>query len=386
MSPYDDEEILQEKDKYQLLVESIVDYAIILLDASGYIETWNIGAQKIHGLPASEAIGEHISLFYTPRDIDDNKPEKEMLHAAQDNSIELEDWRVKNDGYRFWADVSLTALCHRNGTLIGFAMIIKDVTDKKRSKNALVAANKLLKHQHLELEALNSVKDEFVSLASHQLRTPATGIKQFLGLLIEGYAGELTEQQRSYLQKAYESNERQIDLVNSLLRTAQIDAGKVILDKSLTDLRTTVEEVVDGLRDVFESRNQQVYITADSDIARVDVDEPRIRMVLENLIDNASKYTDIGGYISIHFSETKLYIKITIRDTGVGIAEKDIDRVFDKFNRIPNKLSESAGGTGLGLYWAKKIIALHRGTITVSSQVDVGTEFIIKLPKGVQRA
>jgi PAS domain S-box-containing protein len=385
MNPHEIQEITHTKNKYQLLVDSVPDYAIFLLDASGYVETWNVGAENMNGFTPDEVIGKHISMFYTPTDISDGKPEKELLQAAQESNIEIEDWRVKKDGSRFWAVTTTTALCNEGGSLIGFAKITKDITDKKRSKNALIAANKLLKHQHIELEALNNVKDEFVSLASHQLRTPATGIKQFLGLVLEGYAGPLNEQQLAYIQKAYDNNERQIDLVNSLLRTAQIDAGKVILEKSFVDLRSIIDEVVDGMREIFIARRQDVEVREAHPLANIYIDPVRTRMMLENLIDNASKYTDVGGRITITLSETKSYADISIQDTGVGIAEKDMKRVFDKFNRIPNKLSDTVGGTGLGLYWAKKIIALHKGTIKVRSQEGVGTEFLVRLPKGVVR-
>lgn len=385
MNPRDIQEITPTINKYQLLVDSVQDYAIFLLDASGYVETWNIGAENMNGFTADEVIGRHISMFYTPSDIAEGKPEQELLRTSQESSIEIEDWRVKKDGSRFWAVTTTTALCDEGGSLIGFAKITKDITDKKRSKNALIAANKLLKHQHVELEALNNVKDEFVSLASHQLRTPATGIKQFLGLLLGGYAGPLTDQQMAYIQKAYDSNERQIDLVNSLLRTAQIDAGKVILDKSFVDLRSIINEVVESMRDVFIARRQNVEINETHPLANIYIDPARIRMMLENLIENASKYTENSGSIVITLSETKTYADISIQDTGVGIAEKDMKRVFDKFNRIPNKLSDSVGGTGLGLYWAKKIVSLHKGTIKVRSQEGVGTEFLVRLPKGVVR-
>jgi PAS domain S-box-containing protein len=385
MSQHDNEETIHTKDKYQLLVDGVQDYAIFLLDASGYVETWNIGAQNMNGYRPDEVIGKHISMFYTPSDIEDGKPEKELLNAAQQSNIEIEDWRVKKDGSRFWAETTTTALYNEGGSLIGFAKITKDITDKKRSKNALIAANKLLKHQHVELEVLNNVKDEFVSLASHQLRTPATGIKQFLGLLLEGYAGPLTDQQLTYIQKAYDSNERQLDLVNSLLRTAQIDAGKITLEKSFVNLRAIIDEVVDGMREVFITRQQNVDVYEADPVANIYIDPSRVRMMLENLIDNASKYTDSGGRIIITLSETKAYADISIQDTGVGIAEDDIKHVFDKFNRIPNRLSDNVGGTGLGLYWAKKIVALHKGTIKVRSQIGTGTEFLIRLPKGVVR-
>ena len=120
-------------------------------------------------------------------------------------------------------------------------------------------------------------------------------------------------------------------------------------------------------------------------VADIYIDEPRMRMAFENLIDNASKYTDENGSIIITLTEKRSYAEVSIKDTGVGIASQDIKHVFDKFNRIPNRLSETVGGTGLGLYWTKKIVALHKGSIKVSSQLDVGTEFIVKIPKGVVR-
>jgi signal transduction histidine kinase len=204
-------------------------------------------------------------------------------------------------------------------------------------------------------------------------------------MLLEGYAGPLTDQQTTFVQKAYDSNERQIDLVNSLLRTAQVDAGKVSLNKSFVSLRSIINDVIEGLRDVFESRAQKITIIEQVPVADIYIDEPRIRMALENLIDNASKYTDEGGTITITLSETRSSAEISIKDSGVGIPQHEIKHVFDKFNRIPNRLSESVGGTGLGLYWTKKIIDLHKGTIKVTSELDNGTEFVVKIPKGVVR-
>lgn len=373
------------KNRYQLLVESVQDYAIYLCDTSGYIETWNIGAELIKGYSADEIVGKHISLFYPPGDAISGKPDRDLLIAAEDSHTEDQGWRVKKDGSRFWADVTITALRDKGDSLINFAIITKDITDKKRSNNALVAANKLLKYQHVEMEALNNIKDEFVTLASHQLRTPATGIKQFLGLLLEGYAGELSSQQTEYIKKAYNSNERQIDLVNSLLRTAQVDAGRVSLNKTFANLPTMIREVVEGLHEVFENRHQTVSIQGVTQMTDIYIDEARMRMVLENLIDNASKYTEPNGRIVITLSETKGHVALSVKDTGVGISDANIKHVFEKFNRIPNKLSDSVGGTGLGLYWAKKIVVLHKGTIKVNSQLDIGTEFIVRLPKGIVR-
>ncbi len=381
----DHESEMNLQDKFQLLVESAEEYAIFLMDVSGYIQSWNRGAQHTQGYTDKDIIGQHFSVFYTPGDVTSGKPDKDLLRASREGHIEIEDWRVRKDGGRYWASTVIAALYTDDDILVGFSEITRDITDKKRSKDALMVANKMLKHQHVELEALNNVKDEFVSLASHQLRTPATGIKQFLGILLEGYAGQLTSQQSEYIKKAYDSNERQIELVNSLLRTAQLDAGRISLSKSFTSLHSLIEDVIDGMRDVLSGREQTVQIVDDTHVADIYVDQLRMRMVFENLIDNASKYTEVRGAITITLTETKTHVTISIKDTGVGIPVAEQKQIFDKFSRVPNKLSDLAGGTGLGLYWVKKIVSLHKGTVKIESEVDRGTEFIIKIPKGVVR-
>ena len=371
--------------KYQRLLESVHGYTIFLLDTSGRIETWNTGGETVFGYSSNEIVNEHFSSLYDQQSFATDDSHPTLQHAAEKGHTEVERWCVKKNGRRFWALDSTTALFDDNNILSGFAKIIQDISVQKRHQDALASANKLFKHQRIELEALGKMKDEFISLATHQLRTPATGVKQFLGLLLEGFAGPLSDQQTNFIQKAYASNERQLTLVSSLLQTAQIDAGKIHLSKTIVDIRLLIEDIVDELKDVIEERQQTVKIVEDPDFEHVCVDVLQMRMVLENLIDNASKYTFPGGKITITLSTTKVHDCIAIKDTGVGIAEKDIGRLFEKFSKVSNPLSESVGGTGLGLYWAKKIITLHRGTIRVKSQPNVGTEFIINIPKAESR-
>lgn len=371
--------------QYQRLLESVHDFAIFLLDPSGKIESWNAGGEAIFGYTPNEVINEHFSSLYTQHSLKTNAPNTTLQIASQYGSAEFEGWCIKKNGKRFWALDNTSALYDDNGILMGFAKIIQDTSAKKRHQDALASANKLFKHQRIELEALGNIKDEFISLATHQLRTPATGVKQFLGLLLEGYAGTLSDQQITFIQKAYASNERQLALVNSLLRTAQVDAGKIRLAKVPVDIRLLIEDIFDELKDALTDRQQTVSIIEETDFEDIYVDPLQMRMVLENLIDNASKFTYPGGKITVCLNVTKTHNVIIIKDTGVGIHEKDIDHVFEKFNKVANPLSDSADGTGLGLYWAKKIIELHGGTIRVESQLNAGTEFIISLPKVADR-
>lgn len=228
---------------------------------------------------------------------------------------------------------------------------------------------------------LNKTKDEFISLASHQLRTPATGVKQYLGMVLEGMAGDVSDKQQLLLQKAHESNERQLTIVTDLLKVAQIDAGKVQIIPTSVNIADLLTDVIKEQEDTHVARKQTVKLKnfADHPLALVDPD--KMRMVFENLIDNASKYSEPGKPIKVTLKEQKERIVVMVSDQGVGIAPKDMERLFEKFNRIHNHLSDHVGGTGLGLYWAKKVVDLHGGTIKVTSVLGKGTTFTIYLPK-----
>ncbi len=228
---------------------------------------------------------------------------------------------------------------------------------------------------------LNQAKDEFISVASHQLRTPATGVKQYIGMLLEGMFGELTKTQQQILSKAYDSNERQLKIVSDLLKVARVDAGKVILKETETDINQLLAEVVGEESEITRERGQTVELTPASVPATAWADGDTIRMVFENLIDNASKYSDRDTTIKVAVRVRKKSVTVRIVDQGVGIEEEDMNKLFEKFSRIHNPLSTQAGGSGLGLYWAKKVVDLHNGTIEVESHPGKGTTFIVHLPR-----
>jgi signal transduction histidine kinase len=231
------------------------------------------------------------------------------------------------------------------------------------------------------LVELNRAKDEFISLAAHQLRTPATGVKQYLGMVIEGFVGDLTDSQKAILQKANESNERQLRIVSDLLKVAQVDAGKVRLQKAEVDVVSLINDVIKEQRETFNKRRQTIVIESEKPGLTLHFDRDTIRMVFENLIDNASKYSGEDKTVTVKLLEEVDEAQIAIIDNGVGIKPEDQDRLFEKFSRIDNPLSTQVGGTGLGLYWAKKIIDLHEGRVTFKSVAGEGTKFTIHLPK-----
>lgn len=259
-------------------------------------------------------------------------------------------------------------------------LAIEDVTEQRILKLNSDEVTTNLVRQRDQLQGLSDAKDEFISLASHQLRTPATAVKQYVGMLSQGYAGEVSEDQKNMLSIAYESNERQLEVIEDLLRVAKVDAGKVYLEKLSYDIVQQVEGVMAAQAVLFKSRKQKVVLHKPAQEVIVYIDPKLMLMVLENILDNAGKYSHVGGKITIDIEQDNDYATVSIKDNGVGIRKSDHQKLFKKFSRISNPLSVSVRGTGLGLYWAKKIMDLQGGKIEVKSKLNKGSTFSIKIP------
>lgn len=227
---------------------------------------------------------------------------------------------------------------------------------------------------------LERAKDEFISLASHQLRTPATAVKQYLGMLQTGYAGALPESFVPFLNTAYSANERQLDIINDLLKTAQLESGQYTLVTEPCNIDQLIREVIEAYKPIITMRSQQV-VTKSSGEGTTPVDAPELKVALSNLLENASKYSPEGSTITIASKITAHQTTITVEDQGVGIDDDNIATIFEKFTRLDNELSDTVNGSGLGLYFVKKIIGLHNGTIQVRSKEHKGSAFTVTLPR-----
>jgi signal transduction histidine kinase len=223
-------------------------------------------------------------------------------------------------------------------------------------------------------------KDELLSLASHQLRTPATAVKQYLGMIIEGYTGDVTSEQLKVLKKAYSSNERQIETINQILYVTKADAGRLELQKSYFNINQLIEEVINDMSTIIKERRQKIVFKPNYVNTPIYADKHCLRIVIENLLTNASKYTHPGGKILIKTGRKDDLVILSVTDNGVGIKFEDRDKLFKKFSRIDNELSIKAGGSGIGLFLDKVLVELHGGHIKVISQPQEGTTFTIYLP------
>jgi signal transduction histidine kinase len=231
------------------------------------------------------------------------------------------------------------------------------------------------------LQELDTAKDEFVALASHQLRTPATAVKANILMLLDGYFGELAPEQREVLGDAFASNERQLEVIEDILNVARASTGRLELERSEADLVGLVGAAVAEHRPGIAGRGQQLDVSLPPAPLPVAVDARKMRMVLDNLLGNASKYTPDGGRVAVRVTPGDEAVTIAVSDTGVGVAPGDQARLFRKFSRIENALSATADGTGLGLYLVHEIVRLHGGSIAVRSAVGQGSEFTVSIPR-----
>lgn len=237
---------------------------------------------------------------------------------------------------------------------------------------------KIVSLRRLEVQ---NAKDELLSLASHQLRTPATVVKQYVGMLLQGYSGELTSQQLKMLHSAYDSNERQLDIINQLLYVARLDAGRISLRKERINAKALIRDVVKDQQTLARERGQQLATHLPKRALYLQADPRYLRMALENLLSNAIKYTPEGGKVVVSLHQKAGNVVIAVSDNGIGIGASHTSTIFEKFTRIENDLSGDVSGSGVGLYLTKQIITLHSGTIGVQSELGKGSVFTVSLPR-----
>jgi PAS domain S-box-containing protein len=355
-------------ERFRLLVESVQDYAIFLLDRQGHVVSWNAGAQRIKGYDAREIIGQHFSVFFTPEDRALGRPETELEAAVAAGRSELESWRVRKDGTRFWANIVITALRDEHG-LQGFAKVTRDLTERRRKEAAerLAAA-------HLEA---NRLKDQFLATLSHELRTPLNVV---MGQLRRLRSGRLTAEQAGRAWEALERNTRlQLRIVEDLLDTSHILSGHLRISRGPVALDRVAGAVLDETRPFADA--QSVTLSAELAPVVVPGDSARLQQVVSNLVNNAVKYTPSGGRVSVTLQRSKDGATLRVRDTGIGIDPDFLPRIFERFTQGDPSDTRMHGGLGLGLAITRDLVTMHGGTIEAASEGrSRGSTFTVHLP------
>jgi signal transduction histidine kinase len=240
----------------------------------------------------------------------------------------------------------------------------------------ILLASRAIRRQKI----IEGYREQFVTVAAHQLRTPATAVKQYLHLLIDGFYGKLSKEQQNIVELVAASNERGIDVANSLLSVTRVDSGEISLKEEVTNLNELLLDVIEHYSDAIkEKKNQTVVLNMNKRPLLAKVDPFYMKMVFENLIDNASKYSSKGKKIYVSLKPKDNYIYFSVRDQGIGVKKKDIPLLFRKFVRLDSAFKLNTEGSGLGLYLVKQLVSLHGGKISVDSTQDKGSTFTVKL-------
>ena len=378
--------LLESQNRLSTIIESVAD-GISVLDMNGNVILLNKSLADMNGFKNVEDMKRNLEYFakiyklYMPDGTlcpIKNWPISRVYRGETFAHYELRGKRT--DINREWDfNFSGAPVLDDTGKQILAVVVTRDMTALKQAEKEQQDFAKI-SHERNELLKLNKAKDEFIGIASHQLRTPATAVKQYIGIVMAGMGGKLTEGQQDYLQTAYESNERQIKLINDLLKTAQIDAETFKLNRRPYSVTGLLQDVAEELKTVFDVRKQRlIFSVPDQDIT-ARVDETEMKLVFANILENASKYSYENTDIKVGIKRTTKTIKVSVTDRGVGIKEENQVKIFDKFTRIDNDLSDTITGTGLGLYWVKNIIEMHNGSINVTSKLNKGSTFTVSLP------
>ncbi|MCD6271072.1 HAMP domain-containing histidine kinase, partial [bacterium] len=237
-------------------------------------------------------------------------------------------------------------------------------------------------HDITREKAIEEMKSQFVSVAAHQLRTPLSIIKWSLGMLLAGDVGEFTEEQKEFLQKTYQTNERMIKLVNDLLNVARIEEGRFVYQPKAVEFDQVVKQVFESLKELAQKKNLkfQLVIKKSKKPKVVKVDIEKITLVIKNLLENAIRYTPPGGEVTVRIERQDKEILFSVQDTGVGIPKDQQKRVFTRFFRGANVIKMETEGTGLGLFISKNIVEAHGGKIWFKSKENKGSTFFFTLP------
>jgi len=233
-----------------------------------------------------------------------------------------------------------------------------------------------------ELKRQNSTKSDLISISAHQLRTSLSAMKWILKMFLDGDFGPLNAEQINFVKKASDSDERMIRLVNEMLSINHAEDTLDAMHQAPTDLVKLLDEVVfDFTGESYKKGIELIFLKPDQTLPLVTVDAENMRVVFQNLIENAIKYSNKGGRVFVNIAQKDGMIELSVRDTGIGIAQGDQAQIFEKFFRAPNAKEQDAVGSGLGLYTTKRIVERHKGTIWFESAVGTGTTFFVKIPQ-----
>ncbi|MBI3269767.1 MAG: GAF domain-containing protein [Planctomycetes bacterium] len=372
-------ETYQQKFFLQSILDSIAD-GVYAIDPTFKVRTWNPAAEQITGFRTEDVVG---------------KPCAEVLKYVDEHNVPVDEGRWKSPS---------GAAQHREGTLVCASGKVINVTldtsplqDQEGRPVGFLEVFRDITREHALVEAIvraNNAKSEFVAIVSHELRTPLNGILGFSQMLQAGLSGALNEKQSSYVRQIRTSGQHLLRVINDILNLSKIEAGKMELNREKVAVRDVVESSVAMVTPLAEEKKLGITCTIDPEVGIVTADSAKLKQVVYNLLSNAVKFTSSGGSVGVAVqplekteglfeefrSAGKKYIRVDVKDTGIGMSKADLKRIFVPFQQVDSSYTRQFEGTGLGLSLTKRMVELHGGTIAVQSEKDKGSTFSFILP------
>jgi PAS domain S-box-containing protein len=363
------EELRASEERFRLLVESVMDYAIFMLDPGGYVTTWNVGAQRMKGYRAEEIIGQHFRVFYPPEARRARHPEHELEIAVREGRYEEEGWRIRQDGTAFWANVVITALFDHDGRHVGFGKVTRDITERRHIEAARERAATELAQANERLRAANEQTGDFLAITAHELHSPVTAMTGAAELLAEHWH-QLDDAERVETMRNLTSSARRTRrLLDELLMASRLEAGQLEVRLEPFVLAAAIGEAVAGA-------DEPVTVAGDGGDVVVRADRVRVVQVLLNLLANAGRYG--RPPITVETRVDGDAVQVRVCDAGDGVPPDLEPRLFRKFARGAGRRDR---GTGLGLFIVRELSRRQGGDAWYERDAEGRPCFCFTLPR-----
>lgn len=415
------EQALREsEERTRLLIEAVKDYAIFMVDTEGRIVSWNSGAQRLTGYTADEVNGKPLSIFYLPDALLKGYPERELQVAREKGHYEEEGLRLRKDGTAYWANVILTPLHDEGGNLRGYAKVTRDITERKKTEDAIRKA-----HSELELrveqrtaellgaveslqreiqerkkveaellkakedaQASNMAKSAFLANMSHEIRTPLGAVLGFSELLMQT---DISEEERTMCCETLMRNGNLLlTLINDILDLSKVESGKFNVHKTRVNLRDFLEEIAASMNLKADEKGLNFAIIAEGSVPdSIETDPVRLKQIIFNVVGNAIKFTERGSVIvsikQVNQVRGSSLLAVDVSDTGPGIAPANATKLFSPFMQVDYSLTRKHGGTGLGLALSRHLAQALGGDLKLTeSKEEIGSTFTITIDGGFE--